>query len=371
MLFRQRLRLGLAALGVAVATIAAAATVGASNSSAAVNAAGPTAAQLLAKTSSCTAASNGTYATDDGGPATVSICRNGSAYFWTSDMDIDCDGITTTHCNASTDPWYQAQTSFDTSTGAYFTSDVTHYFVIPLPSSRFDYQAAGITPGSVAAVVYNGKVAYAVFADEGPDDIIGEGSYALATALGIDPDPDTGGTDGPVTFVVFPGQVPNPVENNTAIDAAGSAAANTWVGAAGSTGGSGGTTPPAGGARIVGYGGKCVDVAGASSANGAAVQLYGCNGTSAQSWSAGSDGTLRSLGKCMDVTAAGTANGSKVQLYDCNGTAAQRWTHTGSTLVNAGSGKCLDATGPSSADGTRLQIWSCTGAANQAWTLSS
>jgi hypothetical protein len=73
----------------------------------------------------------------------------------------------------------------------------------------------------------------------------------------------------------------------------------------------------------------------------------------------------------MDVTAAGTANGSKVQLYDCNGTAAQRWTHTGSTLVNAGSGKCLDATGPSSADGTRLQIWSCTGAANQAWTLSS
>ncbi|MEE4543309.1 ricin-type beta-trefoil lectin domain protein [Streptomyces sp. V4-01] len=370
------MRLGLTALGVAVATIAAAATAGASNSAAApavVAAAGPTAAQLLAKTSSCGAASNGKYATDDGGAATVSICKNGSAYFWTSDMDIDCDGVTTSHCSPSTDPWYQAQTSFNTSTGAYFTSDVTRYFVIPLPSSRFDYRSAGISPGSVAAVVYNGRVAYAVFADEGPDDIIGEGSYALATALGIDPDPDTGGTEGPVTFVVFPGKVPNPVENNTTIDAVGSAAATTWVGASGTTGGTtGGTTPPpAGGGQIVGYGGKCVDVAGASSTNGAAVQLYGCNGTTAQTWSAGSDGTLRALGKCMDVTSAGTANGAKVQLYDCNGTAAQHWTHTGAALVNAGSGKCLDATGPSSADGTRLQIWSCTGAANQSWTLAS
>ncbi|SEF88149.1 chitosanase of glycosyl hydrolase group 75 [Actinacidiphila yanglinensis] len=102
--------------------------------------------------------------------------------------------------------------------------------MIPLPSSRFSYEDAGISPGSVAAVVYNGKVVYAVFADEGPGNIIGEGSYALATALGIDPDPDTGGTDGPVTFIVFPGQVPDPVENNTAIDSVGSAAATAWVG---------------------------------------------------------------------------------------------------------------------------------------------
>jgi Ricin-type beta-trefoil lectin domain/Fungal chitosanase of glycosyl hydrolase group 75 len=367
---RKRFRLTLATLAAAALSVAAALTVGAPTSSAAPTraaapAAGPSASQLLTKTQSCTPASNGEYASDDGEASTVEICKNGSAYFWTSDMDIDCDGISTTHCNTSTDPWYQDQTSFQTSSGQFFTSDVTHYYVIPLPSSRFDYGNAGISPGSVAAVVYNGKVVYAVFADEGPDNIIGEGSYALATALGIDPDPATGGTDGPVTFIVFPGQVPNPVENNATIDSVGSSAATTWVGG-------GGTTPPSGGAgRITGYGGKCVDIAGAASTNGSAVQLYTCNGTTAQNWTVGSDSTLKALGKCMDVTSAGTANGAKVQLYDCNGSAAQKWTRSGNTLVNAGSGKCLDATGPSSADGTRLQIWTCTGAANQNWALPS
>ncbi|WNI17975.1 ricin-type beta-trefoil lectin domain protein [Actinacidiphila sp. ITFR-21] len=375
---RKRLRLGLAALGVAVATLAAAVSVGATVSDAvatrpAAAAAGPTAAQLLAKAANCTPASNGKYATDDGEAATVQICRNGSAYTWTSDMDIDCDGISTSHCNSSTDPWYYNETSFETSTGQFFTSDVTHYYVVPLPSSRFDYQSAGISPGSVAAVVYSNKVVYAVFADEGPDDIIGEGSYSLATALGIDPDPATGGTEGPVTFVVFPGKVPSPVENNTAIDAAGSAAATTWVG--GSSTPPPTTNPPPGGGATgpirSGYAGKCVDVAAASTADGAAVQLYDCNGTAAQNWTVGSDGTLKALGKCMDVTAAGTANGTKVDLYDCNGTGSQKWQKSGSTLVNPQSGKCLDATGPSSANGTRLQIWTCAGATNQQWTLPS
>jgi chitinase len=139
--------------------------------------------------------------------------------------------------------------------------------------------------------------------------------------------------------------------------------------------GSGGTTPPPGGASgpiASGYAGKCADVAGAGTANGTSVQLYDCNGTSAQNWTVASDSSLQALGKCMDVTAAGTANGTSVQLYDCNGTAAQKWQKgPGDTLVNTGSGKCLDATGPSSANGTRLQIWDCFGGTNQQWTLPS
>jgi hypothetical protein len=368
---RNRFRLRFAALGLAAAACAAALGIGATASNAAgaatmAAAAGPNAAQLLSKAQNCTPASNGKYATDDGGASTVEICKNGSAYTWTADMDIDCDGVSTTHCNASTDPWYQPQTSFETSNGQPFSSEATRYYVIPLPSSRFNYESAGITPGSVAAVVYNGKVAYATFADEGPDNIIGEGSYALATALGIDPNPATGGTDGPVTFIVFPGQVPNPVESNTSIDAVGTAAATNWVGDT--------STPPPGdpsGPIRSGYVGKCVDIAGAGTANGTAVQLYDCNGTNAQNWTVGSDGTLRGLGKCMDVTGAGTANGTKVQLYDCNGTGSQVWQKSGSALVNPQSGKCLDATGPSSANGTRLQIWSCAGTVNQQWTLPS
>ncbi len=234
-MIRNRLRLPLTTAAATAGLVAAFLTVGAPASSAhslakAAPAAAPTASQLLAKTASCTNASNGKYATDDGESATVEICKNGSAYFWKSDMDIDCDGVTTSHCNDDTDPWYQDETSFETSTGDYFTSDVTHYYVVPLPSSRFNYETAGIKPGSVAAVVYNGKVVYAVFADEGPSNIIGEGSYSLATALGIDPDPEFGGTDGPVTFIVFPGKVPNPVENNSTITSVGTSAASAWLG---------------------------------------------------------------------------------------------------------------------------------------------
>jgi hypothetical protein len=189
----------------------------------------PTAAQLLAKTSSCSVASNGKYKTDEETGATINICKSGSAYFWKADMDVDCDGVSTSVCNSSTDPWYQNQTSFETSTGKSFTASSTHYFVIPLPSSRFSYSSAGIKPGTVAAVIYNNNIVYAVFADEGPNDIIGEASYATARDLGIDPNPETGGTDSGVTYIVFKGNVPSPVENNSAITTKGQSAAAAWL----------------------------------------------------------------------------------------------------------------------------------------------
>jgi hypothetical protein len=50
----------------------------------------------------------------------------------------------------------------------------------------------------VAAIIYNNKVVYAVFADERPNNIIGEASYATARALGIDSNPETGGVDSGV-----------------------------------------------------------------------------------------------------------------------------------------------------------------------------
>ncbi|MFI7600345.1 glycoside hydrolase family 75 protein [Actinoplanes sp. NPDC049681] len=192
-------------------------------------ASGPSASQLLAKVSSCTVVSHGKYATDDEASSTVNICKKGSAYFWKADMDIDCDGVRTSNCNEDTDPWYQDQTSFETSRGRSFQADSTHYFVIPLPSSRFNYSSAGIKPGSVAAVIYNNKVVYAVFADEGPSNIIGEASYATARALGINANPENGGVDNGVTYIVFPGSVPSPVESNSAIDSKGAAAATAFV----------------------------------------------------------------------------------------------------------------------------------------------
>src|SRR6266511_1931137 len=152
--------------------------------------AGPSASQLLAKVKTCSSPS-GKYATDDGERSTISICKAGKAYFWKADMDIDCDGIRTSNCNEHTD--------------------------------------CCIKPGSVAAVIFKSKVVYAVFADEGPKNIIGEASYATAKALGINPDPSNGGTDSGVTYIVFPGKVPSPVESNTAIDRTGAAAADAFV----------------------------------------------------------------------------------------------------------------------------------------------
>jgi Fungal chitosanase of glycosyl hydrolase group 75 len=217
---RRKLKAAIIASGLLTAVIVA---------TPALAATGPSASELLAKVAHCSVVSHGKYATDDGESSTVNICKQGSAFFWKADMDIDCDGVRTSKCNEDTDPWYQDQTSFETSKGRPFQADSTHYFVIPLPSSRFNYQSSGIKPGSVAAIIYHSKVVYAVFADEGPNNIIGEASYATAKALGIDPDPDTGGVDSGVTYIVFPGKVPSPVESNSAIDSKGISAANAFV----------------------------------------------------------------------------------------------------------------------------------------------
>ena len=50
----------------------------------------------------------------------------------------------------------------------------------------------------------NNRVAHAIFADHGPNHRIGEGSIALARALGINPDPRYGGTQGNVVYILFP-----------------------------------------------------------------------------------------------------------------------------------------------------------------------
>jgi hypothetical protein len=51
----------------------------------------------------------------------------------------------------------------------------------------------------------NGKVSHAIYADGGPRGKIGEGSIALAKALGIPSSPKTGGTDSDIVYVVFAG----------------------------------------------------------------------------------------------------------------------------------------------------------------------
>jgi hypothetical protein len=179
--------------------------------------------RLAALTSKCKIASKGQFAIHQGTPPTIDICELKGAFFWTSSMNVDCDGRSTPECNAKTDPNYQPKTSFPQSDGGPLVASLVPYVVIPLPSSRFDYVASGIVPGAVVAVVYNGAIAYGVFGDEGPDNLIGEASYAMAKLLGIDPDPATGGIDHGVTYVVLTGAnaAVSPIEDPAAAAAKG------------------------------------------------------------------------------------------------------------------------------------------------------
>jgi hypothetical protein len=151
-------------------------------------------------------------------PSNIPICGLKGAVFWNADLDVDCDGKQSAQCNLNTDPAYQNQTSANDSNGDPLDAATLPYVVVPLPSNRFDYQAAGLKFGSVIAVIYQGKVVYGVFGDEGPKTIIGEASYAMAKALGIDPDPSTGGVDTGVTYIAFTGAntVVAPIEDHAA-----------------------------------------------------------------------------------------------------------------------------------------------------------
>ncbi|WP_055493821.1 glycoside hydrolase family 75 protein [Streptomyces sp. TP-A0356] len=174
------------------------------------------AADLLAKVTSCSQISNGKYRTDQETAATVPVCGKNGAVFWKADMDIDCDGQTTSKCNSSTDPWFQNDTAFHQSDGKPLRADSLPYVVVPSPSGIWKYSGSGIKGGGVVAVIYNNKVEYAVVGDTGPTQIIGEASYATAKALGIDPNPATGGADSGVTYILFKNSQVSPIESHSA-----------------------------------------------------------------------------------------------------------------------------------------------------------
>ncbi|WP_413802917.1 glycoside hydrolase family 75 protein [Streptomyces iranensis] len=188
-----------------------------------------TAAQLLAKVQSCSQISSGKYRTDEETSATVPVCGANGAVFWKADMDVDCDGQVTSRCNEDTDPWFQDDTAFHQSDGKPLIADKLPYVVVPSPSSTWDYRQAGIKGGGVVAVIYNNKVEYAVVGDTGPTAIIGEASYATANALGIDPDPETGGAESGVTYILFKNSSVSPIENHDKAVSVGDGLAKQFV----------------------------------------------------------------------------------------------------------------------------------------------
>lgn len=166
---------------------------------------GPVAASdLLALAKNCQQLSGTTkFRSDSGTAKTIPVCALTGAVWWTSDLDVDCDGGLSSTCK--NDPDYQSGTAASDSKGKPLNASTLPYVVIPQSSNGFNYKTSGLKMGSVVAVIYKDKVAYGILGDVGPAGVIGEASYAMAVALGLNPSPTSGGAEGGVTYVAFTG----------------------------------------------------------------------------------------------------------------------------------------------------------------------
>ncbi len=85
---------------------------------------------------------------------------------------------------------------------------------------------------SVVVNTANDRRAFALFADIGPRTHLGEGSIALAEALGIPSNPRRGGTASGVRYLVWPGSGNGNPRTVEEIEAATAARFTSWGGRA-------------------------------------------------------------------------------------------------------------------------------------------
>jgi hypothetical protein len=108
----------------------------------------------------------------------------------------------------------------------YVNSEAVNFIVLPaglnLRAKLGDY-AVVIRPETRA-------ISYAVYADVGPAHQIGEGSIALANALGIPSNAKTGGVANGIVYIVFHGSAKALSLSQADIDTAGAALFANWGG---------------------------------------------------------------------------------------------------------------------------------------------
>ncbi|MBI2790122.1 MAG: glycoside hydrolase family 75 protein, partial [Elusimicrobia bacterium] len=139
-----------------------------------------------------------------GGPAVIETRtfmtkKNVPLVGFTAKMAIDGDGP---GGGRDGDPTYQRETALK-SNGVSLNARVVPFIVIP-----GDFSAAhpAVKLGDYAAVTYGGKTTYAIVGDIGPKGVLGEGSPALARAVGINPSPVSGGVQSAsVRYLIMPG----------------------------------------------------------------------------------------------------------------------------------------------------------------------
>lgn len=103
----------------------------------------------------------------------------------------------------------------------YVNADSVPYIV--LPNNKI--LLAEIKMGDIAKVknLRNGRTSYAICADTGSKDKIGEGSVFLARELGINASPKTGGIRDSISYVVFAGSGNGKPRTKAVIDSIGAA----------------------------------------------------------------------------------------------------------------------------------------------------
>ena len=100
----------------------------------------------------------------------------------------------------------------------YVDSTTIPYLALP-PEVLVSKLTGGARLGDYAAVIDgDGDVAYAIVADVGPKGKLGEGSIALADALGIPSNPRRGGRTSGLTYVVFAGSGDRAVKTRPEIE---------------------------------------------------------------------------------------------------------------------------------------------------------
>ena len=140
-------------------------------------------------------------------PETLRVLPGGQLFF-DSRLELDTDGWP--GGSGKGDRHYQTQTSYTLADRTPIDANAVPYFVLPQPVSW--PKSFGIWLGDVAAVFYEGKLSFAVFADFGGTDTIGEGSIQLLRELGMERLKEgrivNRGTPPGVVTVVFPGSRP-------------------------------------------------------------------------------------------------------------------------------------------------------------------
>ena len=130
----------------------------------------------------------------------IYLLPGGELYF-DAPLALDTDGSV----YAKQDPTGDPDTSIHNPDGTPVDANAVPYFVLPCHGFQ---EKLDIRYGDIAAVIYKGKIEFAVFADCGPD-ALGEGSIALHRQLGRKPIVNgklhNAGIESGVITIVFPG----------------------------------------------------------------------------------------------------------------------------------------------------------------------